>query len=92
MCLPANSASRSLMDVNNLGLHDGIRVRDLGVEGKWKPVSDGDLLIVHVVTVKAEPEPVAADAAAAAAAAAVPAAPAEPEVIKKGKVEKEEDE
>ncbi len=47
------------------------------------------MLIVHVVTPKAEAEPAPADAAAAVAA---PAAPAEPEVIKKGKVEKEEDE
>ena len=44
------------------------------------------MLIVHVVAPKAEAEPVAADAAAAATA------PAEPEVIKKGKIEKPEDE
>jgi hypothetical protein len=52
-------------------------------------VSDADMLIVHVVTLKAEPEPAPADAAAAAAA---PTAPAEPEVIKKGKVEKPDEE
>jgi hypothetical protein len=50
------------------------------------------MLIVHVITVKAEPEPAAAEAAAAATTAAVPATPAEPEVIKKGKVEKEGEE
>ena len=44
------------------------------------------MLIVHVVAPKVEAEPAPADAAAAA-----PTAPAEPEVIKKGKVEKDED-
>jgi hypothetical protein len=42
-------------------------------------------MLVHVVAIKVEEAP-AADAAAVAA----PATPAEPEVIKKGKVEKDE--
>jgi large subunit ribosomal protein L25 len=67
-------------------LHDGVRVRDLVSDGKWKPVSDGDMLLVHVIAPKTEAEPAAADAAAAA-----PTAPAEPEVIKKGKAEKEDE-
>ena len=71
-------------------LHDGVRVRDLAASDKWKVVSDADMLIVHVVSPKVEAEPAPADAAAAAVAA--PTAPAEPEVIKKGKVEKPEDE
>ena len=50
------------------------------------PVSEADMLIVHVVAPKAEAEPVAAEAAAAARRR-----PAEPEVIKKGKAEKEDD-
>jgi len=84
-CLPADIPEHITIDVTNLMLHDGVRVRDLETGGKWKPLSDADLLIVHLVAPKAvvEPEP-AADAAAAA-----PATPAEPEVIKKGKVEKE---
>jgi hypothetical protein len=44
------------------------------------------MMIVHVVALRAEEEPAAAEAAVAA-----PAAPAEPEVIKKGKAEKEEE-
>jgi large subunit ribosomal protein L25 len=87
-CLPADIPEHITVDITELMLHDGVRVRDLATGGKWKPVSDGDMLIVHLVAPKAEPEPAAADAAAAAA---TPAAPAEPEVIKKGKVEKEED-
>jgi len=83
-CLPADIPEHIVIDVTNLMLHDGVRVRDLETGGKWKPLSDADLLIVHLVAPKAvaEPEP-AADAAAA------PAAAAEPEVIKKGKIEKE---
>jgi large subunit ribosomal protein L25 len=87
-CLPADIPEHITVDVTEMMLHDGVRVRDLPTGGKWKPVSDADLLIVHLVTVKVEAEPEPADAAAVAA----PAAPAEPEVIKKGKVEKPEDE
>ena len=86
--LPADIPEHITVDITEMMLHDGVRVRDLPTGGKWKPLSDPDLLIVHLVTVKVEAEPVAADAAAAAA----PTAPAEPEVIKKGKVEKAEDE
>jgi large subunit ribosomal protein L25 len=64
-----------------------VRVRDIATGGTWKPVSDADMLIVHVVAPKTEAEPAAAEATAAAA----PAAAAEPEVIKKGKTEKEDE-
>jgi large subunit ribosomal protein L25 len=83
-CLPADIPERVEVDVTELMLHQAVRVRDLPEHPKWKPVTDGDTMIVHVVVVKAEAEPVPADAAAAATAA-----PAEPEVIKKGKVDKE---
>src|SRR5262245_64391447 len=88
-CLPADIPEHLTVDVTELMLNDGIRVRDLDTGGKWKAVSDLDLLIVHVIAPKVEAEP--APAEAAAAAAATPAVPAEPEVIKKGKVEKEEE-
>ena len=89
-CLPANIPEHVTVDISGLMLHDGVRVRDLAVSDTWKAVSDADMLIVHVVAPKAEAEP--APAEGAAAAAATPAAPAEPEVIKKGKVEKPEEE
>ena len=85
-CLPADIPENITVDVTELMLHDGVRVRDLA-PGKWKPVSDADMLIVHVVAPKVEAAPEPAEAVAA-----TPAAPAEPEVIKKGKVEKPEDE
>ena len=87
-CLPADIPEHITVDVTELMLHDGIRVRDLAA-GKWKALSDADMLIVHVISPKVEEVAAPADAAAAAA---TPAVPAEPEVIKKGKVEKPDDE
>jgi large subunit ribosomal protein L25 len=84
-CLPGDIPEHIDVDISELMLHQGVRVRDLPATDKWKPVTEGDTMIVHVVSLKAE-EPTAAEGAAAAA----PAATAEPEVIKKGK--KEEDE
>jgi len=86
--LPADIPEHITVDVTELMLHDGVRVRDLPTGDKWKPLSEPDMLIVHVIAPKVEEEPAPADAAAAA----TPTAPAEPEVIKKGKVEKPEDE
>jgi large subunit ribosomal protein L25 len=85
--LPADIPENITVDITELMLNQGIRVRDLHIEGaKWKPTSDADMMIVHVVTLKVEEEAPAADAAAAA-----PGAVAEPEVIKKGKADKEKD-
>jgi large subunit ribosomal protein L25 len=91
-CLPGDIPEHLDVDVTELMVHDGIRVRDLAATAtKWKALSDAETLIVHVVLPKVEvaPEP---DAAAAATAAAAPTAAAEPEVIKKGKVEKADEE
>jgi large subunit ribosomal protein L25 len=86
--LPGDIPENIVVDVSELMLHEGVRVRDLKVEGaKWTAVSDPETMIVHVVAPKAEEPAPTADAAAVAA----PAAPAEPEVIKKGKTEKEEE-
>jgi large subunit ribosomal protein L25 len=83
--LPAEIPESITVDISELMLHQGVRVRDLTTEGaKWKPVSDEDMMIVHVVALKAEEEP-------APVAEVAPAAPAEPEVIKKGKADKEEE-
>jgi hypothetical protein len=67
-----------------------VRVRDLAPDPKWKAVSEPDMLIVHIMPPKVEE--VAAPAEGAVVAGAAPVAPAEPEVIKKGKIEKPEDE
>jgi len=86
-CLPADIPENVVVDVSELMLHQGVRVRDIAASPKWKPISDPDLMLVHVIMPKAEEAPAPAEAAAAA-----PAAPAEPEVIKKGKKEEEEGE
>ena len=85
-CLPADIPENVEVNVDELMLHQGVRVRELTVNPKWKPVSDPDMMLVHVIMPKAEEVAAPADAAAAA-----PTAPAEPEVIKKGKKEEAEE-
>jgi large subunit ribosomal protein L25 len=87
--LPGDIPENVEVDVSELMLHQGIRVRDIATNPKWKPISDLDMMLVHVIMPKAEEAPAPADAAAAAVAA--PAVPAEPEVIKKGKKEEDEE-
>jgi len=85
--LPADIPEHIDVDVSELMLHQGIRVRDIATNAKWKPVSDLDLMLVHVIMPKVEEVAAPADAAAAGTAAA-----AEPEVMKKGKKDEEEGE
>jgi len=85
-CFPADIPEHVEIDVSDLMLHQGVRVRDLPAAAKWKAISDPDMMIVHVILPKAEEVAAPADATAAAAA---PTAPAEPEVIKKGKKDEE---
>jgi large subunit ribosomal protein L25 len=96
--LPANIPDSIVVDVTDLGIGDSIHVRDVASNAAWTPISDPDMMIVHVVVIKVVEEAPAAAAAvpgaegaaaAAPAAGAAAAAPAEPEVIKKGKAEKE---
>jgi large subunit ribosomal protein L25 len=87
-CLPADIPEHVEVDVSDLMLHQGVRVRDIPIDPKWKPVTEGELMLVHVIMPKAEEVAAPADAAAAAPVAT---APAEPEVIKKGKKEDEGD-
>jgi large subunit ribosomal protein L25 len=77
--LPTEIPEHLEIDVTELTIGQGVRLRDLAEGAKWTPVSDPDTLLLHVVAPRAE------EAAPEAAAA-----PAEPEVIKKGKPEKEE--
>jgi large subunit ribosomal protein L25 len=86
-CLPGDIPEHVNVDVSELMLHQGIRVRDIAVDPKWKPVTEGEAMLVHVIMPKAEEVAAPADAVAAATAT-----PAEPEVIKKGKKEEGEEE
>ena len=84
-CLPTDIPEHIDVDVSELMLHQSIRVRDLTPDPKWKSVTDGDTMLVHVVMPKAE------EVAPAAAAEAAPTATAEPEVIKKGKADEKDE-
>jgi large subunit ribosomal protein L25 len=85
-CLPADIPTSIEADVSELVFGKVLRVSDLPHNPKLKFLSDANLPVAHITTVKEEvvatPDAVAADAAAT---------PAEPEVIKKGKQETEEE-
>ena len=88
-CLPKDIPEHVDIDVSGLMLHQAIRLRDIPENPKWKALNDPETMLVHVVLPKAEEVATPAEGEAAAAA---PAAAAEPEVIKKGKTEKEGEE
>ena len=88
LSLPTDIPEHIDIDVSEMVLHQSIRLRDLPENPKWKYVSEPETMLVHIVMPKVEE--VATPAADAVAAA--PVAGAEPEVIKKGKTDKEEDE
>ena len=86
-CLPTDIPEHIDIDVSELMLHQAVRLRDLPENPKWKPLNDPDTMLLHVVLPKAEEAAAAPEAAAAASSVE-----AEPEVIKKGKTEKEGEE
>src|SRR6187549_1523244 len=71
-CLPADIPEHVEVDVSELMLHQGLRVREVATNAKWKPLSDPEMMIVHVISPKAE------EAAAATDVVAAPVATAEP--------------
>jgi large subunit ribosomal protein L25 len=88
-CLPAEIPNAIEIDVSGLGLNDAVYVRDVAKDVTWQPITDVDTMVAHVVTLRVVEEPAATAEAAAAPVVAVAAAGTEPEVIKKGKTEKE---
>jgi large subunit ribosomal protein L25 len=86
-CLPTDIPEHIDVDVTELMLNQAIRLRELALNPKWKLVTDGETMIVHVVIPKAE-EVVAP---AAEAVVAPVATTAEPEVIKKGKTDEKDE-
>ncbi|MFN2444052.1 MAG: 50S ribosomal protein L25 [Vicinamibacterales bacterium] len=87
--LPAEIPDFIEIDVSEMNLGDAVHLRDVMANAAWTPLSDADMMLVHVITPKVVEEEVPAEAAAVVAA---PASTAEPEVIKKGKTEKEGEE
>jgi large subunit ribosomal protein L25 len=86
-CLPGDIPENIEIDVSDLVLHQGVRLREVATNPKWKAVTELDTMLVHVITPKAEEAAEPAEGAVAA-----PVATAEPEVIKKGKKEEDEGE
>ena len=89
-CLPGDIPEHIEINIGELMLHQGVRVRDVAMNPKVKVITDADTMLVHVIMPKAE-EVATPAAGAEGAAAAAPTAPAEPEVIKKGKKEEAEE-
>jgi large subunit ribosomal protein L25 len=77
-CLPGDIPENLTIDVSELMIGQGVRLKDLSAGAKWTAVSDPDTLIVHVIAAKVEE-----------AAPETAAATAEPEVLKKGKGDEE---
>lgn len=84
-CLPTDIPEHIDIDVTELMLNQSIRLRDVPHGEKWKPLTDGETMLVHIVMPKAE------ESATAAATPEAAPATAEPEVIKKGKTEEKEE-
>ncbi len=84
-CLPNAIPDSIDVDVTNLSGHDYLRVADLKLPEGVKVLDDPERVVVGVAHIKAEAEPTAE------AGAATAAEPTEPEVIKKGKAESEEE-
>ena len=79
-CLPDEIPDSFSLDVTEMSIGDSLRASDVPMSGSMKLISSAELVIAHVVSLRAE--------AAATEEAAAPAA-GEPEVIKKGKKEDE---
>src|SRR5215207_2417095 len=47
--LPAEIPSAIEVDVTNLGLNEAIHVRDVAANATWTPISDSDMMLVHVI-------------------------------------------
>src|SRR5499433_2864791 len=85
-CLPGDIPNAIELNVSELVFGMVLRIADLQKNDKVKFLSDPDQPVAHIISIKEEEVPVAEAVAGEAAAA-----PAEPEVIKKGKQETEEE-
>jgi large subunit ribosomal protein L25 len=79
-CLPDEIPEQFTVDISELMMGQSVRASDVSLHGSMKLISSPDIVLAHVVSLRAEEVAPVAEAAPAVA---------EPEVIKKGK--KEED-
>ena len=80
-CLPTEIPEHIEIDVSELLIGQGVRLRDVLEGVAWTPVSDPGTLLAHVIAPKVE------EAEEAEAEAAAADEEAQPEVIKRGKAE-----
>ncbi len=81
-CLPSDIPEHIDVDIADLTVGQGIRLRDVATNPKWRPITDPDAMLVHVILAKGEESAQAAEAPATGGT--------EPEVIKKGKKDEAE--
>jgi large subunit ribosomal protein L25 len=81
-CLPNDIPEQFVVNVSELMIGQSIRATEIPMSGSMKLISSPDMVVSHVVSLRAE-ETTTAETGGAAAPAA------EPEVIKKGKKEEE---
>ena len=82
-CLPADIPEHVDVDVTELMVGQGVRVRDVATNPKWRSITEAETMLVHVILAKVE------EVATAATPDAAVAPGSEPEVIKKGKKDEE---
>ena len=85
-CMPTEIPEHIEVDIADLMIGQGVRLREVSEGVKWTPVSDPDTLLVHVIAPKVEEE-AAEEGEEAAEGAAETGEADEPEVIKKGKTD-----
>lgn len=81
-CLPDSIPEHVTLDVSDLTIGRHLRVSELPLGAEVKVLTDPGRVVAHVVALKAEEKP---------AEIVAEAAPAEPEIIRKGKAEEEEE-
>ena len=81
-CLPSDIPEHVDVDVSDLMVHQGVRVRDVATNPKWRSLTDLDTMLVHIILATAEEAAATGDAATAGGS--------EPDVIKKGKKDEAE--
>ena len=89
-CMPAEIPEHIEVDVTDLNIGDGVRLRQVVEGASWTPVSELDTLLAHVTPPKVEEEPEEEDMASDEVAVAEGEG-GEPELAKKGKGKDEGD-
>ena len=55
-CMPTEIPEHIEVDISELMIGQGVRLREVSTDVSWSPVSDADMLLVHVIAPKVEEE------------------------------------